>query len=436
MRTNTVQTLSARTYEGATVPRLTAEAELHRSVLSCLLFENSFYESGQSIGDRIAALAIQVPIATTLNLAVEARERHGLRHVPLWLVVAALDHPQRATAAPALLEAIGKVCDRADLPGELLAQYWKARKRPLAAVLKRGLSAALQRFDAYQLSKYAARGAIRTRDVLFLTHAKPKDDAQAALWKQLADDTLQAADTWEVELSAGSDKRETFTRLLQERKLGGLALLRNLRNMNEAGVDRALVAEALGRIDGRARLLPFQFIAAARACPGWEDILEPAMLRAVEGLPKLPGRTVLLVDCSGSMNDKLSAKSTLNRIDAARALAILLREVCEQVAVVGFNTALYAVPPRRGFALADAIPNPNGGTYTGEAVKAINKAGYDRIVVITDEQSHSALPAPVGKAYVMNVASYQNGIAWGPWVSITGFSENVVRFIHEAESQR
>jgi 60 kDa SS-A/Ro ribonucleoprotein len=89
------------------------------------------------------------------------------------------------------------------------------------------------------LQKYAARGAIRLRDVLLLTHAKPRDAEQEPWFKMLADDTLPVADTWESNLSAGADKRETFETMLRENRLGALAVLRNLRNMQESGVPRA-----------------------------------------------------------------------------------------------------------------------------------------------------------------------------------------------------
>ena len=94
------------------------------------------------------------------------------------------------------------------------------------------------KFDAYQLAKYDRDGAVRIRDVLFLVHAKPKDADQEKVWKQLVDGELASPDTWEVSLSAGKDKRETFERLIAENKLGGLALLRNLRLMQKAEVPR------------------------------------------------------------------------------------------------------------------------------------------------------------------------------------------------------
>ena len=69
-----------------------------------------------------------------------------------------------------------------------------------------------------------------------------------------------------------------------------------------------------------------------------------------------------------------------------------------------------------------------------EAVKLADKFGYDRLIVITDEQSATRTPNPGGKAYMINVAAYKNGIGYEPWVHIDGFSENIVRFIQELES--
>lgn len=424
---------TARTHEGAAVAPSKPMQELRRTVLSCLLFEDTFYESGVSAADRITLLAGSLPLPAVLDLAVEARKVHGLRHVPLWLSVAALGHPERHTHRQRLHDTIVTVCDRADLPGELIAQYWAKGKRPLANVLKDALAASLLSFDEYRLAKYAKRGAIRPRDVLFLTHAKPPKD-KVELFKALADDTLEAPDTWEVQLSAGGDKKAVFTDLLSRGKLGCLALLRNMRNMESAGVEKALVARQLAKMAPTARILPFQFIAAARACPNWEDILEGPMLASVSDLPKLPGKTVLLIDNSGSMAGKLSAKSTIDRLDGARALAILCREVCEDVAIASFNGSVNPIPARRGFGLADAVPRANGGTETDRAVKWANTQHPDRIVIFTDEQSFSPIGQPVKKGYIMNVAAYKNGIGWGKWITIDGFSDQLMRFMHEAEN--
>ena len=86
--------------------------------------------------------------------------------------------------------------------------------------MKKGLAAAFTKFDEYALAKYNRPTPVKLRDVLFLSHAKPVDEAQATLWKRLIAGELVAPDTWEVALSSGADKRETWERLLMERKLG------------------------------------------------------------------------------------------------------------------------------------------------------------------------------------------------------------------------
>lgn len=438
-RSNTKQKMTAAvntasTFEGARVAPSTALEELRRTVMTCMLFEDSFYESGESAAKRMSRLSQVLPIRQVADLAIEARKQ-GLRHAPLWLIVGMIERPNRTTVDNDVIrETIFKVCDRVDQMGELIAQYWLDAKRPLARALKAGLRDVFVRFDEYQLTKYAARGAVRPRDVMFLTHPKPLNKAQEELWKRLANDELTSADTWEVKLSAGADKREAFTDLLTRGRLGGLALLRNLRNMEQAGVDKTLIGSALAKIDDRSRLLPFQFIAAARAAPNMEPLLEAPMLQAVSTLPKLPGKTVLLIDHSGSMSGMISGKSTLDRLDAARALAILLREICEEVVVYAFDDHVTQIPPRHGFALADAVPRARGGTNTYAAVTAANALKPDRIIIVTDEQANAAVSQPHKFGYIMNVAAYKHGIGWGKWITISGFSDQLVKFIYANEN--
>src|SRR5262249_36504404 len=187
------------------------------------------------------------------------------------------------------------------------------------------------------------------------------------------------------------------------------------------------------------RVLPFRFIAAARYAPQWEAELEQAMFRALrsqndDGQGRLPGKTVLLVDVSGSMDAQLSRRSEMRRNDAAYGLAVLLREIAEKVSVYSFSDELVLVPSRRGFALRDAInaSQRHNGTYLGKALKGITEE-YDRLIVITDEQSHDAVPNPRARGYVINVASYQNGVGYGEWTHIDGWSDSVIEYIRAAE---
>ncbi len=445
----------ARTHEGAPARNLSTELQLRRSVLACLLWESQFYEDGVEIAGRIAELVPKVAVEKVASLAVEAREKMKLRHAPLLLVREMARH---ATHRGFVAETLARVIQRADELAEFVAIYWKDGRVPLSAQVKKGLAAAFPKFDEYALGKYDRGGPVRLRDVLFLAHAKPRDEAQAEVWKRLIAGELTAPDTWEVALSAagasgtlarGADKREVWERLLREEKLGALALLRNLRNMRDAGVEESLVLAALGSMS-TARVLPFRFLAAARYAPQWEQALEQAMLKCVASQDKsqekpggnaLPGKTIVLVDVSGSMTAPLSQRSEMQRTDAAYGLAVLLREIGEKVAVFSFSDALVEVPARRGFALRDAIDasQRHNSTQLGKAVTELNEAamnqkhGYDRLIVITDEQAHDAVPAPKGKGYLINVASYKNGVGYGPWTHIDGWSESVVEYIRTLE---
>jgi hypothetical protein len=156
-----------------------------------------------------------------------------------------------------------------------------------------------------------------------------------------------------------------------------------------------------------------------------------------EGAARLAGRTVLLVDVSGSMVAPLSARSTMLRTDAAYGLAVLLSEIAEKVSIYTFSDACVAIPPRRGFALRDAmeLSQRHSGTRLGAALDFIREP-YDRIIVITDEQSHDRVGAPHGRGYMINVASARHGVGYGPWTHIDGFSEAVIDYIRELEGTR
>jgi 60 kDa SS-A/Ro ribonucleoprotein len=420
------------THEGGPAKAIAPEQALRRSVLACMLWEDEFYEDGAQIATRIRELVPKVDAATVAELAVEAREAMKLRHVPLLLVREMARH---ASHRALVAQTLTRVIQRADELSEFVAIYWADGRAPLSGQVKKGLAAAFTKFDEYALAKYDRAGVVRLRDVLFLCHAKPNDADQAGLWRRLIEGNLFTPDTWEVALSAGGDKRAHWERLLAERKLGALALLRNLRNMKDAGVSEEAVINALSAMKAE-RVLPFRFLAAARYAPQWEEALEQAMYKAIAGREKFAGRTVLLVDTSGSMDAPLARRSEMLRMDAACGLAVLLREVCEAVEVYSFSDKLVRVPSRRGFALRDAIVSsqPHGGTQLGHALRSLRES-YDRIIVITDEQSHDRVPAPHGRGYVVNVASAQNGVGYGAWTHIDGWSEAVVDYLRSLEAE-
>jgi hypothetical protein len=176
-------------------------------------------------------------------------------------------------------------------------------------------------------------------------------------------------------------------------------------------------------------------------------VIDVALCEAVSELPALSGRTAILVDVSRSMDDRLSARSDMTRMDAAATLASIIPG---NVRVFSFSDNVVEVPPRRGMAGVDVVlrSQTHNGTRLFDAVALVNKeVPYDRMVVITDEQATAAgafgyriqgtintMPDPVAKGYLINVASAKNGVGYGRWTHIDGFSESVLRFIREYES--
>lgn len=452
----TVKAPAIFTHEGGKAARTDIRNQLRRSVMSCLLWEDSHYESGVGIAERIKTLVAQNKPEDVASIAIEARTDFKLRHVPLLLARELTLLPTHRSVVGDLLPAI---IQRPDEIGEFMALYWKDQPNaPIAAQVKKGLARAFNNFNEYALAKHDS-GGIKLRNVMFLTHPKPLiEDASSDdhgieainkktykrgavvrhpnhVFTRIADKTLKTPDTWEVALSGGADKKATFERLINDGQLGGLALLRNLRGMTEAGVERNIIIKGLENMK-TDRILPFRFIAAAVHAPQFEPQLEGAMFRCVKDAERLSGQTLLLVDVSGSMKNPINNKSDLRRMDAAAGLAILLREVCDDVRVMTFSDHLVEVPARRGFALRDAIRDSqrHANTYLGTALESINHgAGAQRIIVITDEQSAQAVKAPQTTGYILNVSCEQNGIGYGAWKHIDGWSEACVRYIAESE---
>jgi 60 kDa SS-A/Ro ribonucleoprotein len=420
------------THEGAPAKRIDALAQLERSVMSCLLWEDGFYESGQTIGQRIADLVKQVSAEDVARVAVQAKQDMRLRHVPLLLtrelMRTAEGRKQAATLFP-------KVILRADDATEFLALYWKDKKdEPLAKQVKKHLGDSMRRFDEYQLAKYnGGQKAVKLRDVLRITRPKPASLEQADLWRKVVKGELSTPDTWEVELSKGGDKTAAWTRLLAEKKLGGLAMLRNIRNMREANVPVELIRQGIDGIQA-GRLLPINFISATRHNVQFESDLEAKFLACFAGREKVKGRTFIVVDVSGSMDAKLSGRSELMRLDVACSLAMIGREMFDDLRVFTFSNQVVEVPARRGFALRDAITasQQHGGTQLGMAVRAIAQQPHDRLIVITDEQSHD--PVPDLRGYMINVASNKNGVGYGSWLHIDGWSDKVLDYIVRYEA--
>lgn len=427
-----------------------AEALLRRSVMANLLWENQFYEDGQSVADNIRALIPQVDPQIVFDIAVEARTKQKLRHVPLLI---AREMARLSSHKSLVGHLLPKIILRSDEITEFVALYWKNGKCPLSKQVKKGLAVAFDRFDAYQFAKYNRQTRIKLRDIMFLVHPKPIQGREE-LYKQIANDTLPTPDTWEVGLSTGQDKKEVWTRLIAERKIGAMAFVRNLRNMENVGVSQDVIRQGFETINSKW-LLPINYLAAAKAAPRYERELETLMLHGLDQAPKLPGRTIFVVDVSGSMY--ISNNSQFTRMEVAAAMAILAAEMCEHISVyatAGSDSlrqhATGLIPNRRGFGLSDAIIQSadqlgGGGIFTRQCLEYIaEREGSvvhpNRIIIFSDSQDcdspHLRIPSPFGiYNYIIDVSAHSRGISYDDiWTAeVSGWSEHFLTYIAEIE---
>lgn len=428
---------------------------LRRVVLANLLWEDNFYVDGQKVSNEIARLIPLCEARDVANLALESRVLQKLRHTPLYIISEMCKYEAHKQYVKDLLP---KVCTRPDMLTDFLAIYWKDGKKPLPNQVKKGLAEAFHNFNEYQLAKYDRDSSIKLRDVLFLTHPKAKNAQEQELFEKVAKRTLSTPDTWEVSLSSGADKKETWTRLIEEHKLGGLAMLRNINNMKRASVEKSVISKGIDNISS-AMLLPLDFYKAAKYGPEFKKEIEQVMTRSYKNLPKLPGKTLFIVDCSGSMQCGISGKSVFNRLQCAIAMAMLASFQCEDYKLVitagddrtckGAHSEIEY--PIQGFGLEEQIDKMswskkigNGGIFTNQVLKWSKKhfegQEFERVIIFSDSQDcdryDKSLPEPFGKYnYICDVSSEKKGINYkGVWTAeISGWSEHFLTYISAFE---
>lgn len=434
---------------GALAAKQSNIALLKRLTLANLLWEDVAYCDGKTIAEEIERLIPLCSAEDVYTVALAARTLQKLRHTPLFLASEMCKYPEHRLFVRDLLP---KIITRADMLTDFLSIYWKGGKKPLANQAKKGLAAAFHNFNAYKFAKYDRDAAIKLRDVMFLVHPKPQDGEETELFKMVASRTLPVPETWETLLSAGKDKKKTWTKLINEKKIGGLAFLRNLRNMRNANVNKKVIKYGFETLKA-SMLLPMNFLQAAKMNPEFERDIEDAMITSWSNLPKIPGRTLFILDVSGSMKyANISSKSTLTRLDAAKAMAMLAANQCEDFELVVTAGSDYARRhksevikyPSKGFNLLKQIDEANsrvgsGGIFTRQCLKWSREqftGEFDRIIIFSDSQdcdySETRVPKPFGKHnYICDVSTELHGVNYrGAWdAEISGFSENFLTFI-------
>lgn len=470
----TAPTPTLVTHEGAPAYQRDARGELFLLGVSNMVGEDTFYESAADRDARFRRLVREVAVsdpAWMLRFLRWLRADGNMRSAPLVaaaeFVKARLDAGVPSVPAYDVLGfdtgrgvervAIDVVCQRPDEPGELLAYWMSQHGRAVPKPVKRGLADAVRRlYNEYGLLKYdTGSHGVRFGDVLDLVHPSPVAPWQGALFRYALDrrhglgdvvpdrahlpmvveqlalravagqDPGQLLDpealkragmTWEDALSlAGSrvDKRALWEALIPG--MGLMALARNLRNFDEAGVSDQVAALVAARFAdpaqvARSRMFPYRWLAAYQAAPSlrWGHPLDQALTASCSNVPDLPGRTLILIDTSASMTRTgLSKRSKLAPVHAAAVFGAALALKGADVDLVGFATGTFTHQIQRGASLireVDRFVQRVGEVGHSTEVAASLRAryhGHDRVIIVSDEQT-----MPAATHYVRGGASY------------------------------
>lgn len=439
--------------------RYTSEQLLRRVVMANLLWESTYYQSADTIMEQIESLIPRVSPQVIADLAIETRFDQRLRHTPIYLTLMLFKYHGCGSVVSNIL---AQICTRPDMTMDTLAMLpiilGRDSIKPIPNAVKKGLAKAFDQYDAYQLAKYKrSRHDISLIDVVNLVRPVPTQSNASAL-QDLVNSTLKSADTWESNLSAGADKASTFTRLIKEQKLGALATLRNMRNMQEAGVARKTILQGLKQVNSKW-LTPLNFLAAQRFAPTYTAQIEAAMVRSFTGY-NIKGTTILAIDVSGSMGGLTSSGSHFSRLDLAYALAAFAGYIFEDLIVVftagndrtrkGAHVIWSNV---KGFGIFQSHQEiarkvGGGGIFTYQLCEWLKTEGIakdaDRLVVISDSQDidvmHGAkvVPdtAPYQYSYIIDISTHTHGIKNSQWTAeINGWSDKLFSYIYELEKE-
>lgn len=343
--------------------------------------EQGMGEQARSVIDTAKAVALTNP-EDLLIIANWVRTDLKLRTTPTVLLAIAAAEP---SCRPFLKKYMPVVIQRADEIRQTFAAYnhlfnlGKDGKRikGLPHSLAKGLRDALLKFRESDFMKYDTPDRPSFGDVAlmlrerkrlpkpifeFLVNGKILDEKATpvfALRKKLNakdkfdDEAKQLAKgsfaTWENLVSQFGGTKEVWEFLIDSGLLRYMAMLRNLRNLEGAGISEAHWDKVVTKLSTETgnKQLPFRFLAARRQVTGQNAIsaVDAALDKAVENVPELPGTTFIMVDSSGSMDQPVSSKSKMSKKDAGYTLsAILAKKVGRKTIIAVFGTDMKVVP--------------------------------------------------------------------------------------------
>jgi hypothetical protein len=454
-----------RTFEGGDAFTRDAESELFLLAVTNMVGEDTFYERADARDARFVDL---VHTVTAANPSFVARLASYLRTETLMrsasLVMAAEYVAAGGEHGRAVVNA---VLERADEPAEMLG-YWLTRHgRNVPMPIKRGVADAARRLynERAALRYDGLSRQIRMADVIELTHPSPRDTWQSALFRYLLDrrhhdDARADTDVLPI-LAAAADldalpveERRTVLRargpaaladagFSWERlsgwlpggmdaeawqavipSMGVMALVRNLRNFDEAGIGNAAVDAVINKITdtnelARARLFPYQVWAAYKNAPSdnWKRALGRTLELTIGSIPALDG-TLVVIDTSGSMQAAVSGRSTMSRFDVAAVMAMATAKRASNVDVVIYGQTNELVRKLEGMSVlggVDKVVRSVGSvghaTFGHTAIaRWFDPKRHQRAVIFTDDQQHDSGHVRLDHVpliYTFNLAGYR-----------------------------
>lgn len=382
-------------YEGGTVYEKNCIEDLTNFMLSSYL-ENQFYETADEQINRFIDLldkvSKQVSLEWIAKLSFFARKELGMKSVShltaAWLNSKAFENKRTYYRNIMKIPSdIAEVFAAIDMLGD---------KRSHALV--RGAGDYLSSLKDYQLGKYKLKGKeYNMYDLINITHAH-----SATIDKYKAG-TLETPDTWETAISGSKsdeEKSQNWQRLVEENKLGYLALIRNLRNIVNSSpdadwIEKYLVPQIENEVAIKKSLVfPYQIYCSWKNYGIRNFSIDAALDRAFRiacgNMPKMDGRTVIVLDVSGSMENKLSSNSqlTLKEVGAVYAAAMFVNCNADFIKFGNDAKRIKLNKLENIFNLVEkmyANDNCGYGTDIVPAFRLMNEK-YDRIFLVSDMQ--------------------------------------------------
>lgn len=388
---------NTKTHEGADAfQRDPVQAWLNMLFSSFL--ENQYYESSNSQMQRFLELTDKVAYKYGYpfvgKAAIFVRNELGMRSISQ-LTAAWLNDKSFQEKRNFYKGFMHRPDDVAEIFGAV--DYFGGKR---SHALIRGSADYLSSLGAYQITKYKMSGhKYNMYDLINLTHATSRAICD------FKHDKLDTPDTWENKISNAGSKESRdieWTRLVEEGKLGYMALIRNLNNiMKINGINRKWILKYLvpQLIDGnkirKSLIFPYRIYNAYKNLDihnsDIDYALSLAFSKATSNVPKFDGHSAVILDVSGSMEDRISSKSTMTLKDIGACFAATLILNGSNVDFIKFGS--YAKRKKYSaiedaFTLIDKISaneRCDYGTNIGPVMDIMHD-NYDRIFLISDMQ--------------------------------------------------